>query len=72
VKSKGVTYDVGRVLGGNWCPAFEPEVFDAINQDLHCNTIWICGLDISGLEQAVSTALSFLRESSGERAAVDI
>jgi len=61
VRIKGVTYDVGRVLGGNWRPEFEPEVvrreLTIIKDDLHCNAVRICGLDISRLENAAGLAL---------------
>jgi len=61
VRIKGVTYDVGRVLGENWRPVFEPEVvrreLTIIKDDLHCNAVRICGLDISRLENAAGLAL---------------
>jgi hypothetical protein len=61
VRIRGVTYDVGRVLGENWRPVFEPEVvrreLTIIKDDLHCNAVRICGLDISRLENAAGLAL---------------
>ena len=50
---KGVSYDVGRVMAGNWRPVFDPKVvqreLEIIRNDLHCNAVRICGLDISRL-----------------------
>jgi len=61
VRIKGVTYDVGRVLGENWRPVFEPEAvrreLTIIKDDLHCNAVRICGLDISRFENAAGLAL---------------
>jgi len=62
VRIKGVTYDVGRVLGDNWRPLFEPEVvrreLTIIKDDLHCNAVRICGLEIARLEKAAELALA--------------
>ncbi len=60
---KGVCYDVGRVLmDGNWRPKFDPEVVSRelgiIKDDLHCNTVRICGVDIERLVIASEDALS--------------
>jgi hypothetical protein len=60
---KGVCYDVGRVLmDGNWRPRFDPRVvrreLDIIKNDLHCNAVRICGLDIDRLMTASEDALS--------------
>jgi hypothetical protein len=61
VRIKGVTYDVGRELGDNWRPVFEPEVvrreLTIIKDDLHCNAVRICGQDVSRLERAAVLAL---------------
>jgi hypothetical protein len=59
---KGICYDVGRVLmGGNWRPKFDPKVvhreLEIIKNDLHCNAIRICGLDIERLVIASQDAL---------------
>lgn len=58
---KGVSYDVGRVFGGNWRPIFDPAVvrreLEIIKADLHCNAVRICGQDISRLIQAAELAL---------------
>ncbi len=58
---KGVSYDVGRVMGFNWRPGFDPKVvhreLEIIKNDLHCNAIRICGLDIERLMIATEDAL---------------
>ena len=59
---QGVSYDVGRVLGGNWRPVFDPQVvhreLEIIKTDLHCNAVRICGLDIARLTTAAEDALA--------------
>jgi len=60
---KGVCYDVGRVmLGGNWRPKFDPKIvhreLGIIRDDLHCNAVRVCGLDIDRLMAASEDALS--------------
>lgn len=62
MKRKGVCYDVGRVMmGGNWRRKFDPKIVDEelriIRNDLHCNALRICGLDIKRLAQAAEAAL---------------
>jgi hypothetical protein len=61
MQRKGVPYDVGRVLAGNWRPAFDPKVvhreLEIIHEDLHCNAVRICGLDIDRLMTAAKDAL---------------
>jgi len=61
MKRKGVSYDVGRVMGGNWRPTFDPKVvhreLEIIKNDLHCNAVRICGLDIDRLMTAAEDAL---------------
>ena len=61
MKRKGVSYDVGRVMGGNWRPVFDPQVvrreLEIIQNDLHCNAVRICGLDIDRLTTAAEQAL---------------
>jgi hypothetical protein len=61
MKIKGVSYDVGRVMGGNWRPVFDPKVvhreLEIIKNDLHCNAARICGLDIERLMTATEDAL---------------
>jgi hypothetical protein len=59
---KGVCYDVGRVMmGSDWRPKFEPQVvhreLEIIKNDLHCNAVRICGLDIERLRIAAEDAL---------------
>jgi len=54
---------VGRVMmGGNWRPKFEPEVIhrelEIIKNDLHCNAVRICGLDVNRLVTASQDALA--------------
>ncbi len=60
---KGVCYDVGRVmLGSNWRPNFDPVIvhreLEIIKNDLHCNSVRICGLDIDRLVAASGDALA--------------
>jgi hypothetical protein len=58
---KGVSYDVGRVMAGNWRPDFIPEVvqheLEITRDDLHCNAVRICGLEINRLVRAAEMAL---------------
>ena len=58
---RGVSYDVGRVLGINWRPAFDPEVvrgeLRTMRDELHCNTVRICGRDLDRIAVAGRTAL---------------
>lgn len=58
---KGVSYDVGRVMGGNWRPVFDLQIvrreLAIIKNDLHCNAVRICGLDIRRLTTAAEEAL---------------
>jgi len=63
LRLKGVCYDVGRVMmGGNWRPKLDPNVvhreLGIIKNDLHCNAVRICGLDIDRLMAASEEALS--------------
>jgi hypothetical protein len=61
VRVKGVSYDVGRELGGNWRPVFDMRVvhreLEIIGDDLHCNAVRICGRDIGRLFAASEDAL---------------
>ena len=45
MNGKGVSYDVGRVMGLNWRPVFDPAVvhreLEIIRDDLHCNAVRI-------------------------------
>ncbi len=58
---KGVSYDVGRVMGMNWRPNFNPKIvqreLEIIKNDLHCNAVRICGLNIARLMSATEEAL---------------
>jgi hypothetical protein len=58
---KGVSYDVGRVMGINWRPIFDPQVvhreLEIIKNNLHCNAVRICGLGIARLMAAAEDAL---------------
>lgn len=60
---KGVCYDIGRVMmGGNWRPKYDPKIIhrelEIIKNDLHCNAIRVCGLDIERLKAASEDALA--------------
>jgi hypothetical protein len=62
MKRKGVCYDVGRVMmGEDWRPAFDPKVvhreLEIIKNDLHCNAVRVCGLDLDRLMTATEDAL---------------
>lgn len=62
MKRKGVCYDVGRVMmGQDWRPTFDPHLvhreLQIIKDDLHCNTVRICGLDLDRLMIAAEDAL---------------
>ena len=62
MKIKGVCYDAGRVLlGQNWRPKFDMRTvhreLEIIKNDLHCNTVRICGLDIERLMSATGFTL---------------
>src|SRR5260370_2131233 len=62
MKSKGVCYDVGRVmLGEDGRPTFDPHMvhreLEIIKSDLHCNAVRICGQDIGRLTLAADDAL---------------
>ena len=58
---KGVFYDVGRVMGFNWRPDFNPKIvrceLEIIKNDLHCNAVRIGGLNIDRLMTASEAAL---------------
>jgi hypothetical protein len=61
MERKGICYDVGREMYGNWRPDFHPDIIhrelQIIQNDLHCNAIRICGKDISRLMLAADDAL---------------
>jgi len=58
---KGVSYDVGSVMGFNWRPSFKPEEvrreLQIIKEDLHCNAVRISGQDIARLTIAAQYAV---------------
>jgi hypothetical protein len=62
MKRQGVNYDVGDVVEGfHLRPAFDVQVvhreLEIIKQDLHCNAVKICGLDVDRLMVAAEDAL---------------
>jgi hypothetical protein len=62
MKRKGVNYDVGDVIEGiDTRPTFDTKVvhreLEIIKNDLHCNAVKICGLDIGRLMLAAEDAL---------------
>jgi hypothetical protein len=60
VRRKGVLYDVGRVLAGNWRPDYHPDLvrreLAVIAGDLRCTAVKICGRDIDRLVLAGDAA----------------
>jgi hypothetical protein len=63
MKLKGVCYDVGRVMmGRNWRPVFKTKIvhreLEIIKNDLHCNAVRICGLDVERLMVSADDALN--------------
>jgi hypothetical protein len=58
---KGICYDVGREMDGNWRPDFDPGIIhrelQIIKSDLGCNAIRICGKDIGRLVGTTQDAL---------------
>ncbi len=58
---KGVSYDVGRVMGFNWRPVFDPKIvhreLEIIKNDLHCNAVRICGRSVNRLTVTAEDAL---------------
>jgi hypothetical protein len=63
MKLKGVSYDVGRVMmGENWRPNFDLKIvkreLEIIQNDLHCNAVRICGMDLERLLTATEYALA--------------
>jgi len=61
MKRKGVSYVVGRVMGFNWRPHFDPKIVDQeleiIAKDLHFNAVRICGRSIDRLMIAAEDAV---------------
>jgi len=62
MRTKGVCYDVGRVMGINWRPRFDGEQvrreLEIIKDDLHCNSVRIHGRDLTRLTTAADYALN--------------
>lgn len=62
MKHKGVNYDVGTVMGGNWRPDYNPQTvereLEIIKNDLHCNAVGISGKDIGRVMLTAEAALS--------------
>ena len=61
MKRKGVCYDVGRYLYGDWRKDYNPQTvhreLEIIKNDLHCNAVRICGRDVGRLTEAAEDAL---------------
>ena len=61
MKRKGVSYDVGSVMGFNWRPSFKPEQvrreLQIVKDDLNCNAVRISGYDITRLTIAAQNAV---------------
>ena len=62
MRLKGVCYDAGRLMmGESWRPKFNEALarreLGIIKEDLHCNAVRICGLDIDRLVVASQAAL---------------
>jgi hypothetical protein len=61
MKRKGVCYDVGRYLYGDWRKDYHPQTvhreLEIIKNDLHCDAVRICGRDVGRLTVAAEDAL---------------
>lgn len=61
MKRKGICYDVGRYLYGDWRKDYNPMTvhseLEIIKNDLHCNAVRINSRDISRLEESSKDAL---------------
>lgn len=62
LEHRGINYDVGTVMGGNWRPDYNPETIhrelEIIKNDLHCNAVGISGKDIGRVMLAAEAALN--------------
>ena len=62
IEHKGINYDVGTVMGGNWRPDYNPQTvqreLEIIKNDLHCNAVGISGKDIGRVMLTAETALN--------------
>ena len=60
-RRRGVCYDVGRVLYGDWRKDYSPALvhreLEIIARDLHCNAVRICARDVDRLVVAAKYAL---------------
>lgn len=62
MKFNGVCYDVGRrMMGQDWRPDFDPRQvrheLEIVRDDLHCNSVRICGEDVGRLASTAAQAL---------------
>jgi hypothetical protein len=61
MQRRGVCYDVGRYLYGDWRKDYNPQTvhreLEIIRDDLHCNAVRICGKDLGRLAAASDDAL---------------
>ncbi len=61
MKIKGICYDVGREMYGNWRPDFDPKIvhreLQIMKSDLHCDAVRICGKDVRRLMITAEDAL---------------
>jgi hypothetical protein len=57
---RGVSYDVGSVMGGNWRPDYDPRIvrreLEIIVRDLHCTAVRITGRDLGRLLDTAEAA----------------
>jgi len=62
MKIKGVNYDVGSEMGGNWRPDYDPATvrreLEIIKDDLHCTAVGISGKDLERVVGAGEAALA--------------
>jgi len=61
MRRRGVCYDVGRYLYGDWRKDYDPQTvhreLEIIRDDLHCNAVRICSKDLGRLAVASEDAL---------------
>lgn len=62
IEQKGINYDVGTVMGGNWRSDYDPQTvqreLEIIKHDLHCNAVGISGKDIGRVVVTAEAALN--------------
>ena len=60
MQRRGVCYDVGRYLYGDWRKDYNPQTvhreLEIIRDDLHCNAVRICSRDLGRLAVASEDA----------------